>query len=97
MMADFNSISNPTAEDLIHQYEMLINLHRESVGKCSTCVNHIPTPPDLPGFVTDYGECELKKDIFYDKVCGLTDAECDGYKEDTSFVEDCLAEIEKLK
>lgn len=97
MMVDFNKAFNPTKEDKIRSYERLLELHQKHVGKCCTCKFHSPPPSDLPGFVTDYGDCVLNKDIFNAKVCGLKDVECDCYEEDTSDLKVYLAKIEKLR
>ena len=87
----------PPPERLIQQYQMLVELHRKNIGHCCTCKFLTPPPADLPGFVTDYGECKLRKDIFPGKVCGLRDVECDCYEEDMSSVKHYLSEIENLK
>lgn len=90
MMVDFDKVFKPTKEDEIRSYEILVKLHRESIGECCTCKNYIASPSDLPGFVTDYGACRLNKDIFHEK-------ECESYEEDTDQINGFLAEIEKLK
>lgn len=87
----------PSPEHKIEQFEMLIRIHKEQIGDCSTCKHLIPPPADLPGFVTDYGECELNKGIFHKKVCHLEDQKCDDYEEDTSNLEYYLAKIKRLR
>lgn len=97
MMASFDKVFNPTKEDMIRNYETLVELHRKYFGECCTCKFYSPPTSDLSGFVMDYGNCVLSKDIFSAKVCGLKDVECDCYEEDTSDLKDYLSEIERLQ
>lgn len=97
MIASFDKAFNPTKKDKIRNYETLVELHRKYIGECCTCKFYSPPPSDLPGFVMDYGDCVLSKDIFSAKVCGLKDVECNCYEEDTSDLKDYLSEIERLQ
>lgn len=97
MTISFDKVFRPTKEDQIFMCKMIVDFHRNHVGECSTCKWLTPPPSDLPGFVTDYGDCVLSKDIFYDKVCLRKDLECDAYEENTSELEYFLSEIERLK
>lgn len=73
--------------------EMILRLHTEQVGKCSTCENHIPS--DMPGVVTDYGKYIVESPIFASKVCGLKEEICPLYIEES--VEPIRREIERIK
>ena len=96
-MDKFRDIFHPSPERLLENYEFALEIHNNNIGKCSTCKYIIPPPPDLPGFVTDYGECKLCKDIFPSKVCGLDDVDCDGYEEDIDSIVGIVEEINRLK
>lgn len=93
MMVDFRRIFRPTAEEQIEDYELLLRLHKEQLGRCSTCANLIPS--DLPGYVTDYGECSADSPLFPAKVCGLEEQICPLYAERS--VESLKQEIARLK
>lgn len=79
MSAKIRRIFNPTAEELIQDYEFLLELHREQLGQCSTCANLIPG--DMSGVVTDYGMCRKNSQLFSAKVCGREDKICSLYVE----------------
>lgn len=96
-MNKLRSIFFPTIKEQITQYERLIQIHNEQIGYCSTCKHYIPTDPYLPGFITDYGKCELDKDIFTEKVCKLRDHDCDLYEESTEIVSHFESLINILK
>ena len=93
MMADFRRTFHPTVEEQIQDYELLLRLHKEQLGHCSTCANHISS--DMPGYVTDYGDCTVDSPLFPAKVCGLEDKICPLYAERS--VEPLEQEIEMLK
>ncbi len=93
MMIDFRRIFHPTAAEQIQDYELLLRLHKEQLGHCSTCANHIPS--DMPGYVTDYGGCCVDSPLFAAKACGLKDEICLLYVE--SSVESLEQEIMRLK
>lgn len=81
MMADFRRTFCPTPEEEAADLELLKRLHREQIGCCSTCVHHVSS--NMPGFVTDYGECKVNSSLFYEKVCALSEEpECPDYKEE---------------
>ena len=85
-----------TNEQLISDYEELLQLHNNQIGRCSTCTNYIPT--DAPGFVTDYGKCRLDNPDFYERVCDPGNSiTCDLYVEDKETVKTINNEIQKLK
>lgn len=92
-MASFRRVFSPTPEEQILDLEMLLQLHMDQIGHCSTCENLIPG--DMPGFVTDYGSCRVGSLIFAEKVCGLRDEVCPMYKEVS--VAQIKREIEHLK
>jgi hypothetical protein len=99
-MNKLRSIFKSTNEELIAQYQFIIDCHMDSIGKCTTCMNYNPPPADTPGFVDDRGDCALNKDIFFKKICAsITDEieECESYKEDARGVEFLSREIERLK
>ena len=93
MMGSFRRVFHPTPEEQIRDYEMLLALHIAQIGFCSTCANHIPS--NMPGFVTDYGECRAGIQNFAEKVCGLEQLPCQQYIEES--IEPILREIERLK
>ena len=78
-MGLFMRIFNPTKEEQIHSLGMLLKLHEEQIGYCTTCKNYISS--DMPGFVTDFGECKKRYSEFAQKVCGMIDC-CPLYEED---------------
>ena len=85
----------PTREERISDFEMLLRMHREQIGHCSTCTNYVSS--NMPGFVTDYGKCKAEAEIFPDKVCGLTGDPCHSYVEDTEFEKDISLKIQQLQ
>lgn len=93
MMGSFRRVFHPTPEEQIRDYEMLLALHTAQIGFCSTCANHIPS--NMPGFVTDYGECRAGVQNFAEKVCGLEQLPCQQYIEES--IEPILREIDRLK
>ena len=93
MSAKIRRIFNPTAEELIQDYEFLLELHMEQLGQCSTCANLIPG--DMSGVVTDYGMCRKNSPLFSAKVCGREDKICSLYVEKS--VKSLEQEIEKLR
>lgn len=95
MMGSFRKIFNPTKEEQIESIEMLIKLHEDQIGHCSTCMFHIPT--DMPGFVTDYGECRVNSPIFAEKVCGLREIRCSHYVEDVTEINRLKSMLKKIE
>ena len=93
MMASFRRTFLPTPEEQIQDLEMVLRLHTEQIGHCSTCKNHISS--DMPGIVTDYGSCKADSPVFAAKVCGLKDGSCPLYAEKS--VEPIKREIESIK
>ena len=79
MKNKLRSIFCPTPQEKIKQYKAVIDRYCMDNGSCLSCMYHIPPATDLPGFVTDYGECKLNLDIFAGKVCGLEDVKCESY------------------
>ena len=94
-MADFRRVFHPTVEEQIQDYELLLKLHKEQLGCCSTCANHIPS--DMPGFVTDYGECSVGSSVFVEKVCGLAKTPCPLYTDNSAGVDLLTQKIERLR
>lgn len=81
MIVNFDKVFKPTIEDEIRSYEKLLELHKEQIGQCSTCIHHVP-PVNYP-VVTDYGRCLLgDPKMFYDKILDQS-IDCTNYKEDT--------------
>lgn len=93
MTASFRRTFFSTPEEQIQDLEMILRLHAEQIGHCSTCERH--TPSDMPGYVTDYGGCTVDSPLFTAKVCGLGDKICPLYVERS--VESLEKEIERLK
>ena len=93
MIASFRRTFLPTPEEQIQEYEMVLRMHTEQIGYCSTCENYISS--DMPGFVTDYGNCRVDSPVFEAKVCGLKDENCPLYAEKS--VEPIKEEIERIK
>ena len=93
MIASFRRTFLPTPEEQIQEYEMVLRLHAEQLGHCSTCENHISS--DMAGFVTDYGSCNVDSPVFAEKVCGLREETCPLYMEES--VEPIKEEIERIK
>lgn len=79
MSSKLQRIFNPTAEELIQDYEAILKLHAEQLGQCSTCANLIPG--DMSGVVTDYGMCRKNSPLFSAKVCGREEKICSLYVE----------------
>ena len=93
MTASLRRTFSPTPEEQIQDLEMILRLHAEQIGRCSTCERH--TPSDMPGHVTDHGGCTVDSPLFPAKVCGLEDKICPLYVERS--VESLEKEIERLK
>lgn len=93
MIASFRRTFLPTPEEQIQDLEMILKLHTEQIGHCSTCKNHISS--DMPGIVTDYGSCNVDSPVFAEKVCGLSEETCPLYMEES--VEPIKREIECIK
>lgn len=93
MSSKLRRIFNPTAEELIRDYEFLLELHMEQLGQCSTCANLIPG--DMSGVVTDYGMCRKNSPLFSAKVCGREDKICSLYVEKS--VKSLEQEIDRLR
>lgn len=81
MMVSFDKVFNPTIEDEIRSYEKLLELHKEQIGQCSTCIHYVP-PVNSP-IVTDYGRCQLNEPNFYDRIFDQS-IDCANYEEDTT-------------
>lgn len=93
----FRRIFWPTKEEIIKDLEMLVCLHEESIGQCSTCIHHEES--HMPGFITDFGECKKKIPLFYTKVISFDNKKlcCRFYEEDTKYVELWKQQIKRLK
>lgn len=88
-------IFDPTPEEQIEMYEKLLQLHKEQIGQCSTCVHYIPT--SLPGFVTDYGKCRANSVLFTKKVTDQKEIGCFFYMEETKYINNLKKLIDELK
>lgn len=81
MMVSFDKVFKATVEDEIRLYEKLLELHKEQIGQCSTCIYYL-SPVNSP-IVTDYGRCRLgDPKMFYDKIFDQS-IDCTNYEEDT--------------
>ena len=80
-MGRIQRIFNPTEAEQIEDLKWLSSLHIDQIGHCTTCKHYAGS--EMPGFVTDYGICEKKSQMFIEKVCGLKRAECSMYEENT--------------
>lgn len=95
MLISFNDIFRPSKEKQIEMLEKLIQLHKDLIGDCSTCMFYRPS--DAPGFVTDYGKCALDNSMFTQKVCGLKKNTCLFYIEDITNVNMLQLRLNELK
>lgn len=93
MSSKLQRIFNPTIEEQIQDYELLLKLHTEQLGQCSTCANLISG--DMSGVATDYGMCRKNSPLFSAKVCGREDKICSLYVEKS--VKSLEQEIERLR
>ena len=81
MMVSFDKAFKSTIEDEIRSYEKLLELHKEQIGQCSTCLYYV-SGVNNP-IVTDYGRCRLgDPNMFYDKIFNQS-IDCTKYEEDT--------------
>lgn len=89
-------IFSPTKEEEIEDLELYIRIHDNLIGSCSTCAHH--TESTVPGFVTDYGECNKKYEKYLDKVVsGPNDIVCPLYEESTEHINNLKRQLESLK
>lgn len=95
MMCDFRRTFNPTTEELIARYEMLLKLHNDQINNCSTCTHYIGS--FAPGVVTDYGRCRKRMKIFSKKVCGMRKIECAEYDENLDNITKIKTKLAKWK
>ena len=93
MSSKLRRIFNPTIEEQIQDYELLLKLHTEQLGQCSTCENLISG--DMSGVVTDYGMCRKNSPLFSAKACGREDKICSLYVEKS--VKSLEQEIDRLR
>lgn len=96
-MVSFDKAFKPSIEQQIESYENLIKLHKNNIGQCCTCLNHVSTLLNLPGYVIDYGECKLSNPIFSRKVNRFDDVACSDYKEETVRLKSWMDELNRLK
>lgn len=94
MIVNFDKVFKSTIEDEIRSYEKLLELHKEQIGQCSTCIHHIP-PVNYP-VVTDYGSCRLSEPNFYDRIVDQS-IDCAKYEEDTASVRSWENVLKSLK
>lgn len=95
MFSDFRRIFKPTKEERKKDLELFLKMHTNNIGRCSTCIHKIES--DAPGFVTDYGSCDVKSPVFFKKVCAIEEEpECPQYEEDTAYPELLKQQIKLL-
>lgn len=84
MFSDFRRIFKPTKEERRQDLELFLKMHTNNIGRCSTCIHKIES--HAPGFVTDYGSCDVKSPVFFKKVCAVgEEPKCPKYEEDTVY------------
>lgn len=93
MANKLRSIFSTSDEELLPLYEWVVQHHHERIGACCTCTHYIPT--DMPGFVTDYGDCGVKNPVFVDKVCSEVCHELDEHNECPEYVEKPVTDLER--
>lgn len=86
---------DPTVKKKIERLNFIISLYRDQFGQCSTCIYYKDT--DMPGFVTDYGECKKSHPIFIEKVISRKNIICDGYEENKITLKKMKKELKELK
>lgn len=98
MICDFYKIFKPTPQQELDVCKSMFKLHQELIGHCCTCFWYKGT--DMPGLVTDYGECLINEPKFVDYVLrNLKDdvGPCANYKEDTKYAAELLEELDRLE
>lgn len=95
MRTTIKQIFAPTKEEEIASIERLIQLHKEHIGDCPTCLYYCPT--DAPGFVTDYGDCLAKSSVFEKRVCSLSNEDCPLYKESMVALQMLTGRLKELR
>ena len=98
MICDFYEIFKPTPQQELDACRSMLKLHQELIGHCCTCIWYKGT--DMPGFVTDYGECSINEPKFVDYVLrNLKDdvGPCANYKEDKKYAAELLEELDRLE
>lgn len=88
----FKDAINPSIQSRINFLETILKIREYSKEHCSTCVHYIPPDPNLPSYITDYGECDLGKDISIGEK-----ANCPSYVEDTKDTNEIKQKLEKLR
>lgn len=88
----FKDALKPSIQSRINFLEVILKIHELSKEHCSTCIHYIPPDPNLPGYITDYGGCDLGKDISIGEK-----ANCSSYIEDTKDIDDVKKGLEKLR
>lgn len=65
MFVDFDRCFHPTIEEQIEDAETALRIHKEAIIKkwCSTCKHWKAPPNNLPGFVENHGDCNLKHSV----------------------------------
>lgn len=86
-------VFKPEPEDTLKLLKMVVDGYNSAIGKCTTCVHHVPS--EMPGFVTDYGYCKKNCECFASKVCGLEDIDCNEYEQRS--IDKTLEEIKELE
>lgn len=91
MRTKIEQIFAPTEEEEIASIECLIQLHKEHIGDCSTCLSY------TPGFVMGYGDCLAKSSVFEKRVCGPSDESCPLYKENMVALQMLTEKLKELR
>lgn len=98
MFVNFNRAFHPTKEQQIADLEHMIDVHNSLIGRCVTCVHHIPPAYDLPGFVDDCGNCTcVNREVFVNKAILEKDIPCDQYEHDAHGLDVIQRKIYELK
>ncbi len=94
-MNSLRRIFRPTKEERLSYLKRLLQLHREQIGFCSTCVHLDPGTTFSPD---NHGECEVDEPIFARKACEIWTAEpCPQYVESTALVHEIELEIQRIQ
>lgn len=89
MMADFRRAFFPSPEEEKKDLERAVKLYFSFIGYCCTCAHHEES--EMPGFVTDYGECRLNVPDFPEKACAQVGENCEMYETDAEQIKHLLS------
>ena len=102
MLVDFNKVFRKTKEEKIKIYEDILQMYKDNVGTCRTCVHYIYHAFDLSGGYTvavgKNEECDICPDIFAKSINRKSsDNACPYYEYDKSRETIFRDEIRKAK